>query len=303
MSGSSAAVVKIIILLSASIFLCVTSLLSVSGDGTGEVRRVPAGPAQRHESFAQVWVRSVGSAEECHSQTLVVDCLTALHEDQLAISEVQNGSSVVIHHDISARKTYVVTAHHVCVNSNLQREMIKIGRYGIPTIIRYLWSTVHELVDIDGRRHAAQIFHLDQDNDMCVLSTPGTWGQVAPLAEREPILGETVYGISAPEGLFAPHMVPIFSGMYSGRSTGRVPSHSGGGMVRSEIDVYTFTSRPGSSGSGVFNQDGDLIGIVHSTVVNVSGVSIASTPRSLARLYSAFRQKIRSERSGHAPRP
>lgn len=284
-----------IFLLIVATFCVITLLLSTANRLTG-VQSIAIGPAQRHASFAQIWVRSLGSAEECYSRDRLVDCLTTLHEDQIRIDQVVNGSSVVIHHDDRRRQTYVATAHHVCIDDELPQESVRVGRGGIPVGVRYLWSVHHELVDIDGRRRGAQIFHLDRDNDMCVLSTYDIWGQVAPLATRDPVLGETVYGVSAPEGLFSPHMVPIFSGIYSGRSTGRVPSFNGTGVMRSEIDVYTFNSRPGSSGSGVFNLAGELIGIVHSTVVNVNGVSIASTPRRLRDLCSVVRLKLQRYR-------
>ena len=229
---------------------------------------------------------------ECYTLGRLIDCDSALWEDQIRLEEIINGSSVIVHHDYRRMKTYVVSAHHVCVNDDLRQESVRIGRRGIPIGIRYLWSTSHRLIDIEGQRHDATIFHLDRDNDMCILSSYDIWGRTSPVSETDPEIGETVYGISAPEGLFSSHMVPIFRGIYSGRSIGRVPSFNGTGRAMSEIDVHTFTSRPGSSGSGVFNLRGELIGIVHSTVTNVNGVSISSTPQELRDLIAILRSKL-----------
>jgi S1-C subfamily serine protease len=249
-------------------------------------------PVQRQESFSQVWVSSLGMATECYTLGRLIDCDIALWEDQIRPEEVVNGSSVIVHHDNRRMKTYVVSAHHVCVNDDLRQESVRTGRRGIPIGVRYMWSTSHHLIDIEGQRHDATIFHLDRDNDMCILSSYDIWGRISPVSETDPEIGETVYGISAPEGLFSSHMVPIFRGIYSGRSIGRVPSFNGTGLAMSEIDVHTFTSRPGSSGSGVFNLRGELIGIVHSTVTNVNGVSISSTPQELRDLIAILRSKL-----------
>lgn len=109
----------------------------------------------------------------------------------------------------------------------------------------------------DGTSDLAIGFRCDEKNDICVISTSKLHKEipVIELAPKGPVLGDTVFCASAPFGNAVPgHAVPYFTGMYSGTDfeTEKYPAYS----------WYTFPAAPGSSGSLILNQSGDLIGVL-----------------------------------------
>ena len=68
-----------------------------------------------------------------------------------------------------------------------------------------------------------------------------------------PEAGDRAYNISAPWGFHGKNMVLHFEGYYSGRTTISKFDY--------DLDVYTIPTRPGSSGSPVYNGQWEIVGI------------------------------------------
>ena len=82
---------------------------------------------------------------------------------------------------------------------------------------------------------------------------------VVPLtmSDSQPIVGDRVFCAQGPFGYAIPGMmVPLFEGIYSGHT----PPTSG----TPPQDYYTFPVAPGSSGSLIVNQQGEVVGVVTS---------------------------------------
>lgn len=93
--------------------------------------------------------------------------------------------------------------------------------------------------------------------DMCFARTASRVNNVEPLtiADSRPIIGDTVTCAQAPFGYAIPGlMVPIFMGTYSG--------HTPEVGTDTQKDYYTFPVAPGSSGSLIVNQHGQIVGLV-----------------------------------------
>ena len=73
--------------------------------------------------------------------------------------------------------------------------------------------------------------------------------------------------MAAPDGFFAPGMVPLLEGYNSGNV----------GAVGYEDTVYTIPTKGGSSGSPVLNSEGEVIGVTHSAIAGVENIAIACT--------------------------
>ena len=67
--------------------------------------------------------------------------------------------------------------------------------------------------------------------------------------------------------IFNPGGVPMLDGYFSG--------------YLGNDALYTVPAAPGSSGSGVFNSKGELIGIIHSAIQGFQSVSISITQENL----------------------
>ncbi|MDP3181964.1 MAG: serine protease, partial [Desulfobaccales bacterium] len=87
----------------------------------------------------------------------------------------------------------------------------------------------------------------DQDKDLCLLTAPGLTAQPASLGKAARLkVGEPVYAVGAPQGL----ELSLSEGIVSQLRGGPPP-----------IIQTTAAISPGSSGGGLFNAEGELVGI------------------------------------------
>ena len=73
------------------------------------------------------------------------------------------------------------------------------------------------------------------------------------IANEKPRIGETVYSLSAPLGIASDFTRMKFRGSWAGCDSD---------LTNEDYCYYTIPAAPGSSGSGVFNQYGELVSIL-----------------------------------------
>ena len=116
---------------------------------------------------------------------------------------------------------------------------------------------------------------LDVESDLCLLQSDDVWNSGLPISKHMPRTGEKVYSIAAPRSIFSPGNALLFDGYYTG--------------VDQHIDAYfTIPARPGSSGAGVFNDKGHIVGIIHSAAADLENLSIASTVYDIDEFLSKY---------------
>jgi V8-like Glu-specific endopeptidase len=69
--------------------------------------------------------------------------------------------------------------------------------------------------------------------------------------------------MGAPHGIFWPGTVLFFDGYYVG-------------LDNDANAVYTIPAKPGTSGGGVLNEKGELIGVIHSGLTNMETVGFGT---------------------------
>ena len=80
------------------------------------------------------------------------------------------------------------------------------------------------------------------------------------IAKEEPLVGDKIYTASAPQGI-SHHTIRLhFEGMYSG-------------CVSIGECFFTIPGVVGSSGSGILNEKGELVGILNFSIVNFHNVT------------------------------
>jgi len=150
----------------------------------------------------------------------------------------------------------VLTANHVC---------------NPPPFIMSLWNENFEkdmdVTDFYGNVYEAKIILTNLNDDLCLLEVEGFTDPGVKLAEAGLYMGEKVYSVAAPMAFFSPGMVPLLDGYYSGDVFSPTGLNS----------VYTVPAREGSSGSAILNSDGEIVGIVHSSLTGFQSVTICST--------------------------
>ena len=116
----------------------------------------------------------------------------------------------------------------------------------------------------DTHAYRATVRRRDDDRDFCLLDVKGLWGVSANVRKYDTLrVGENVYGIGAPKGLDLSLSGGIISQLRKNKN-------------RRVIQTDTAIS-PGSSGGGLFDREGNLIGIMTAKFVDedVEGIGFA----------------------------
>tara|TARA_B100000131_G_C18115203_1_gene611022 strand:- start:876 stop:1643 length:768 start_codon:yes stop_codon:yes gene_type:complete len=155
---------------------------------------------------------------------------------------------------------YVLTVKHVCVPI---QEQAAQNMSLIPVV---------EVQDSTGEYFDAEIVLLSSTEDLCILKyeTPQVNSMpIASVSSRPAYLDEVVYMYAAPSGFYVPTAITQFSGISSGNA--RLSGY--------ESAVYTIPATGGSSGAAITNSDGNIVGVLHSTLADFHHISLATTHR------------------------
>lgn len=98
-----------------------------------------------------------------------------------------------------------------------------------------------------GETRAAQLIGRAEDRDLCLIRAVKLGTEVIKIAERNPTPGDRVYAIGSPMGLD----LTISEGLLSG-----VRAIPQGNVLQTSAPIS-----PGSSGGGLFNVNGELLGL------------------------------------------
>tara|TARA_R110000824_G_scaffold170118_3_gene347396 strand:- start:797 stop:1534 length:738 start_codon:yes stop_codon:yes gene_type:complete len=147
--------------------------------------------------------------------------------------------------------SYGVTAAHVCDT--------RIPQTSTP--IKHI--STYTVTSLMGDEYKAVVLASDIKNDICLIYIKGlTNVPVIKLSNTAPKPGDTVYNIGAPRGIYQPNMVPMFEGIYNGKA--------------SLYAFYSLPANPGSSGSMILNEKGELIGVLHSVYIKFPQVVLSA---------------------------
>jgi S1-C subfamily serine protease len=154
------------------------------------------------------------------------------------------GSGVIINH-LDNLNTIILTAGHVCDFNTVAMRVLDLNENKYPVI---------------G-------FAVSGEDDLCLLIVE-TVIDAKPLevAESSPKIGEHIYNIAAPLGLHAPNMALMFNGYYEGNIKFMEEKHP--------YSVYNLVGVGGSSGSPIFNDNWEIIGIISRGVPEFQSVML-----------------------------
>ncbi len=150
------------------------------------------------------------------------------------------GGGVIIRPDIVATNCHVVDSGSIIVYKSNNRRTDK------------------------SKSYRATIRRRDDKRDFCLLDVSGLRGVPANVRRYDTLqIGESVYGIGAPQGLD----LSLLTGVVSQKRTD-------GGVRKIQTNVAIS---PGSSGGGLFDRKGNLVGILTSKLVDeeVEGIGFA----------------------------
>ena len=164
----------------------------------------------------------------------------------------RSGSGMSV--EIISNKNTVITAGHVCnieVNEKIVKEHIQ---------------SVYVLDHQETMHQAYVISHTSINNsqnsaDLCLLWVPSLNVPKVKISKNEPIVGEELYYIGAPAGIYHPPVAPIFKGVFSGK-------------LDNSSSMFTAPAMGGSSGSAVLNSKNELVGVLFAANVKFHHISL-----------------------------
>ncbi len=165
----------------------------------------------------------------------------------------QTGSGIKI--NLIKEENMVLTAGHVCDTQPSK----KIDKFSQTIAVRDTQGNVHQAwpIKID--------FHNPHKNtgDLCLLWVPSLKKVKAANFSFHvgPKIGDDIYYLGAPKGIFHPPTVPIFKGTYSG-------------PLDNSSSVITVPAMGGSSGGAVFNKHHKIIGVVFAASADFHHISL-----------------------------
>ena len=158
-------------------------------------------------------------------------------------------------------KNKVMTARHVC---DIEMFLTMLNLPPQSNVAVFFGITSYE-----GEIFIGSIAKMHPTADLCVMQTDSEPKdieilQISPVAPR---IGEKVYNFASPLGFSSLRMSPIFEGFYSGLTI----SH----LTKTPTAIYTIPIKPGSSGSPIVNEHGELIGVVSSGLSKMENVAMS----------------------------
>lgn len=187
-----------------------------------------------------------------------MECPEGIECDEVSIDAGSVvGSGTVIKKSMGGMK--VLTAAHVCSPEDYSPTIQSFEKYGA--------RIDKEIIAMNffGSVGKFEIEKIDKDVDICVLKTSTIW-EFTPtiqVSKSKPKRGQKIYIMGAPHGIFWPGTVLFFDGYYVG-------------LDNDANAVYTIPAKPGTSGGGVLNEKGELIGVIHSGLTNMETVGFGT---------------------------
>ena len=159
------------------------------------------------------------------------------------------GSGFVI--KITYKGSFVMTASHVCATD---KDSLLAGVEAVDNL---------KVETLSGHFYKAVVLDHDPEIDACLMFAEDLVDDVeeVALADSAPKEGDKVFNIASPYAIHYPNVVPIFEGRYIGE--------------RGFNGFYTFEAGPGSSGSMILNEKGELIGLLHSVFRSMHSVVVS----------------------------
>jgi hypothetical protein len=199
-----------------------------------------------------------------HSRDAFVQIMIDLHLDEMSPATFKGSGTLI---SVKDDKNYVLTADHLCN----------------PTIPSFISSKVNAkeifITDFTGEVYPAAAVFSSTLDDLCLLEFIGsTDGTPTPISSVSANINEKVFVFAAPAGFFAPYVIPFFEGYYGGDIVDA-------GTVSS---VYTIPAVGGSSGAAVLNDEGEIVGVIHSSLVDFHHIALAATHSNIVMLLNEY---------------
>ena len=208
----------------------------------------------------------------------------SISEASLELRTTASGAIVKHYKDL----TIILTAAHVCgLMGDQQLTMIKSFVNPGEKLISLAIDTKLQIFEVEGRTFNAIQIYAQRRTDTCVIATNKISQNALDIAGKEAEIGEEVFNIGLPNGIWSPNFIPMFDGRYLGQIYFR-PS-------RAKASVYSVPGAPGQSGSPIMNSYGQVVGMIHSVYRRYNHLSLSSTSEQIRSVLNYGMKKVESQ--------
>jgi len=199
-----------------------------------------------------------GTFLKIEKKVIITVCNPRDHKQCLTREYISSASSFLIKN--KKDKSYLLTAAHVCKTDYgslifLPKFQVKEEFYGLNFKMQKFKYKAHTV---------------DEKSDLCIVTADRIDAKPYKIAKSYPDLGDVVYNIAAPLGIFEKNIVPLFSGRFSGSAYDRA--------------LYTLPAVGGSSGSPILNKRGKVIGLVSAVTIKFNQIVISPTLEQIRKI-------------------
>jgi hypothetical protein len=181
------------------------------------------------------------------------------------------GSGMLVNLNAKHKKGFILTAGHVC-NSVLPSSVSNSLQF-------------NQVMDEDGVLHSAHVILSSQKTndgpDLCVMYSPTIDKHGVDISRVEPKIGDQIYYIGSPGGVYHPPVAPVLTGIYSG-------------AIDDTSAMITAPGIGGSSGSAILNSRGRIVGVLWAAHPTFHHVSLMSNFKSFKKFLKSARETINS---------
>jgi hypothetical protein len=142
-----------------------------------------------------------------------------------------------------------------------------------------------------GGKYPVKVVSVYPGIDACVARIDGVYVPPVKFSSKPPRYGARVYSLAAPLGLYSSEMLPKFEGFYSG-SVYRTRKPSPWVGYFDELDLYTIPTRGGSSGAPIFNENGEVVGIIIMATARLESLCWSPTFESIRPIWLAIEREV-----------
>ena len=190
----------------------------------------------------------------------VVSCKQDTKNQCITGTYLTTGSGMIINISEKYKFGFILTAKHVCDTA-------------LPNSVNKSIQT-NQVMDHKGVIHIAYVImntELNEDSgtsDLCLMYSPTLRKRGVKFSKVAPKVGDRVYYVGSPAGVYHPPVAPIIDGIFSGN-------------LSSTSSMASCAAIGGSSGSAVLNQNNKIIGLLFAAHPSFHHVTIISSYESL----------------------
>ena len=199
--------------------------------------------------------------KESHSLCMPDEESSCLEEP--SVIPIASASGVVL--SSSSSHIFILTANHFCETSDVEKMMGEVK-------IRAFIGESSRLVDT---------VTYSQKADLCLLQGlrfKEESFKTTTIAKEMPSIGEHVINVAAPDGMASPNTRLMFDGNFAG--------------CEGLNCVYSIPATFGSSGSAIYNKEGELISILVAAATNFENVSMGPHVSLIQTLIDTVEEEI-----------